>query len=148
MRKTQSQFILSPFDLFDLTSGFGNLWMNETNNNYTSWRAIYENYTQLLNKVSDESRVLGGELLVWGTIANRYNFENIVWMRAALFGQRLWSNEVLPIHELIPSMVMLQHALEEMGLEVSPLTSEYCEHKPEICWPYLQTENMVIAEVL
>lgn len=45
-------------------------------------------------------------------------------------------------------MVMLQHALEEMGLEVSPLTSEYCEHKPEICWPYLQTDNIVIAEVL
>lgn len=68
-------------------------------------------------------------------MVNDDNFDNNVWMRAAIFGERLWSAAALPTYQLVAAMVEVQRTLEENGVDVSPITSEYCEYKPQLCWP-------------
>jgi hypothetical protein len=72
MENTTSKVILSPSDLFDLGTGFGNVWMNESNYKFSSWKNIYLDYGKLLGMV-DQSRILGAELLLWGTVVNDDN---------------------------------------------------------------------------
>lgn len=69
MDQTTNKFILSPFNIADLNTGFGNLWLNSSNFNYNTWRTIYEEYGKLFTSL-DTSRVLGAELLLWGTFTN------------------------------------------------------------------------------
>ena len=38
-------------------------------------------------------------------------------------------------YEIVASMVKIQRALNDKGIDASPFTSEFCEYKPEICWP-------------
>lgn len=139
MQKTQNKFILSPFNMSDLTAGLGNLWLNSSNYIYNTWRGIYEGYGNLIGQL-DTARVLGAELLLWGVYTNDDNFDNNVWMRAAVFGERMWSTTSLPTYEIVASIVALQRTLEEAGVDVAPITSEYCEYKPQICWPSTNSE--------
>jgi hypothetical protein len=81
--------------------------MNSSNGNYNGWKSMYENYTSLVKSV-DSSRLLGAELLVWGSIANDDNFDEIVWMRAAIFGERVWTAKTVPISQLVASVTKLQ----------------------------------------
>lgn len=122
MGRTLNKFILSPLNMSDLTSGLGNLWLNTSNGKFNSWRGIYEGYSQLINSV-DTNRVLGAELLAWGTFINDDNFENHLWMRAAVFGERMWSAAALPTYQLVAAIVEIQRTLEEAEVDVSPVTS-------------------------
>lgn len=95
---------------------------------------MYENYTSLVQSV-DSSRLLGAELLVWGSIANDDNFDEIVWMRAAIFGERVWTAKTVPISQLVASVTKLQKTIEVLGVNPMPLTGEFCQKSPTVCWP-------------
>lgn len=73
MKENNGKFILSNADLFDLASGLGNTWMNQSNSKFNTWKGIYEDYSWMINSV-DSSRVLGAELLLWGGVTNDDNF--------------------------------------------------------------------------
>jgi len=47
-------------------------------------------------------------------------------MRASAFASRVWTAEILPLHEIVASLVKIQKHLEAMGVDPSPLTSEFC----------------------
>ena len=56
-------------------------------------------------------------------------------MRSTAFAARVWTETVMQTYEIVASMVKIQRALNDKGIDASPFTSEFCEYKPEICWP-------------
>jgi len=48
--------------------------------------------------------------------------------------------------DLIKSMVQIQQTLSDMGIDISPLTSEYCEYNPEKCFPP-EKQEMELSEM-
>jgi hypothetical protein len=36
---------------------------------------------------------------------------------------------------LVANLVSIQYTLYDMNVDASPVTSEFCERKPELCWP-------------
>ena len=56
-------------------------------------------------------------------------------MRGSAFGSRVWSEKILQTHEIVASLVQLQRAYYDMNVDASPVTSEFCEYKPEVCFP-------------
>lgn len=112
----------------------GNLWLNGTQGEYTVWRNIYENFTVFPAGV-DRSRILGAEVCLWAEVSNEDTLENNLWMRATAFASRVWSEKQLNTYEIVGSLVQLQYALYGMNVDASPVTSEFCEQKPKVCFP-------------
>ena len=56
-------------------------------------------------------------------------------MRATSFAGRVWRSQILKTHEVVANLVAIQYALYDMNVDASPVTSQFCEHKPELCWP-------------
>jgi hypothetical protein len=146
MATTKSKIILSAKDIFDLSSGLGDVSSLSLNGVFNTWRTFYWNYTTLINQV-DQSRILGAEMLAWGTAINGNNFEMNVWMRTAVFGDRLWSAGKTEDYQLIERMVPLQRTLQDLGIDVAPLTSEFCEHTPIKCWPLSPSELNPVRDI-
>jgi N-acetyl-beta-hexosaminidase len=117
-----------------LNKGQGNLWLNASQGEYTVWRNIYENLTVFPQGV-DRSRILGAEACLWGEVSNEDTLENNLWMRATAFASRVWSEKILNTYEIVASLVQIQYALYAMDVDASPVTSEFCEHKPKVCFP-------------
>jgi len=61
------------------------MWAVDPHNRFNTYWSIYKDYDEVMSKV-DRSRLIGGEVLAWGTATNNDNFENILWMRSAVFG--------------------------------------------------------------
>lgn len=76
-----------------------------------------------METVEEKDRILGAEVLAWGIAINDDNFENLVWMRSAVLGERMWSTTELPTHAIVAKAVSLQKTLQGMGIDVSPVTS-------------------------
>jgi hypothetical protein len=74
LKNTTSKIILSAFDVLDLSAGLSNVWMNSSNGEYNGWKRLYEGYNSLIQQI-DKSRLLGAELLLWGSIANDDNLD-------------------------------------------------------------------------
>ena len=83
----------------------------------------------------DKDRILGAEVTLWGEVSNEDTLENNLWMRSTSFATKVWSPQSMKTWELAEGLVKIQRALNEMGVAASPFTSEFCEGKPEICWP-------------
>jgi len=58
MGKTKSKIILSGFDAFDLSTGLGDIWSKTANQQFNTWKSIYENYGKIMKEV-DQERILG-----------------------------------------------------------------------------------------
>jgi len=69
-------------------------------------------------------------MMAWGISINDDTFENSVWMRSAVLAERMWSTTELPTLAIVAKAVSLQRTLQDMGIDVSPVTGEFCEHKP------------------
>ena len=136
---SKSKIILSPSDILYLNKGQGNLWLNATQGNYSNWRQIYENLVVFPAGV-DQSRILGAEVCLWGEVSNEDTLENNLFMRSTSFAGRVWSSKILKTHEVVANLVSIQYALYDMNVDASPVTSEFCERKPALCWPPQKTE--------
>lgn len=117
-----------------LNKGQGNLWLNGTQGTYSVWRDIYENFTVFPPGVNT-SRILGAEVCLWGEVSNEDTLENNLWMRASAFAARVWSEQILQTYEIVTNLVALQYTLYGMNVDASPVTSEFCEKKPAVCFP-------------
>ena len=126
--------MLSPSDILYLNKGQGNIWLNTTAGDYSVWKNIYDNFTVFPSGV-DKNRILGAVACLWGEVSNEDTLENNLWMRATAFASRVWSPTIMPTHEVVASLVALQYTLYDMGVDASPVTSEFCERKPAICFP-------------
>ena len=62
-------------------------------------------------------------MLAWGTAINDDTFENSVCMRSAILGERMWSATELPTYAILAKAVSLQRTLQNMGIDVSPVSS-------------------------
>lgn len=69
-------------------------------------------------------------------------------MRSTAFAARVWSDTILPTYQLVASLVSIQYTLYDMNVDASPVTSEFCEHKPEMCWPPGKPEEKETAEIV
>jgi len=58
----------------------------------------------------------------------------------------MWSTRNMTQSDLIKSMVQIQQTLSDMGIDISPLTSEYCEYNPEKCFPP-EKQEMELSEM-
>lgn len=137
---SRSQIVLSPSDILYISKGMGNLWLNGTQGAYPVWRQIYEKFV-LFPAGVEPTRILGAEVCLWGEVSNEDIMENNIWMRSSAFAARIWSSKTLLTHELVAGMVTIQRALNKMGVDASPFTSEFCEFKPEVCFPPGQQER-------
>ena len=70
-------------------------------------------------------------------------------MRSTAFAGRVWSSQILKTHQVVANLVQIQYALYDMNVDASPVTSEFCEHKPEMCWPPSETEEeeAIVVEI-
>jgi hexosaminidase len=108
-----------------LSLGQGNLWLNGSQGVYAVWKTIYYNFT-LYPQGVDKNRILGAEACLWGEVSNEDTLENNLWMRSSAFASRVWTEKMLPLNEIVASLVNLQKILEYMGVDPSPVTSEFC----------------------
>jgi hypothetical protein len=46
---------------------------------------------------------------LWGEVSNDDTLENNLWMRATAFATKLWSDQVVPIKQLVKDIVALQN---------------------------------------
>lgn len=126
--------ILSPSDLVLLNSGQGDVHQKDRYGTYSVWKDIIHNFTVHPEGVNPE-RVLGAEVLLEGYLVNEDIFENDLWPRAAAFAYRAWTDHQIPTYQAAEGLVEIKEKLEAMGVDPSPVTSEFCEGKPAICWP-------------
>lgn len=57
-----------------------------------------------------------------------------MWMRASAFAERVWTEQKAHLADLVQRLVALSKVLNKMGVETSPLVSEFCEWHPEKCF--------------
>lgn len=95
----------------------------------------------------DQSRILGAVACLWGEVSNEDTLENNLWMRATAFASRVWSEKIQKTHEIVASLVDIQYSLYKMDVDASPVTSEFCEHKPEVCFPPSDSPNPSVLEM-
>ena len=129
-----SKIVLSPSDILYISKGQGNLWLNGTQGTYTVWKTIYENFVVFPSGV-DRSRIMGAEVCLWGEVSNEDTLENNIWMRASAFAARVWTEKIAYTYEIVTSLVELQYIHYDMNVDASPITSEFCERKPIVCFP-------------
>lgn len=67
-------------------------------------------------------------------------------MRATSFAGRVWSSKTLQTYEVVANLVSIQYALYGMNVDASPVTSEFCERKPALCWPPQKTQAYIEEE--
>lgn len=91
---------------------------------------------------------MGAEVCLWGEVSNEDTLENNLWMRSTAFAARVWSETILPTYQLVGSLVAIQYTLYDMNVDASPVTSEFCERKPEMCWPPAKPEEKEAVEIV
>lgn len=67
-------------------------------------------------------------------------------MRSTSFAGRVWSSKILKTHEVVANLVTIQYALYDMNVDASPVTSEFCERKPALCWPPAKPQEYIVEE--
>ena len=126
--------ILSPSDLLLFNSGQGDIWQKEKHGEYSVWKDIINNF-EIFPQGVDRNRILGGEVVLEGFLSNEDTLENNLWPRAAAFAYKVWTNQKIETYQVVEGLVNVKKVLEEIGVQPSPVTSEFCEGKPHICWP-------------
>lgn len=117
-----SRIILSPSDYLYINKGIGNIWFNNSAGSYSTWKQIYQNF-EIFPQGIDKSKILGAEVTLWGEVSNDDTLENNIWMRATAFAEKLWSEQVRPLKEVVKGVVKIQNELIKMGVSPSPIVS-------------------------
>jgi hexosaminidase len=129
---TTSRIILSPSDFLYINKGIGNIWFNSSAGTYSTWKQIYQGFNVFPQGI-DKSRILGAEVTLWGEVSNDDTLENNIWMRATAFGEKLWSDKVRTVKDLVKEIVAIEDELIKMGVSPSPIVSEFCEKFTDKC---------------
>jgi hypothetical protein len=115
-----------------INKGIGNIWFNSSAGTYSTWKQIYQGFNVFPEGINKD-RILGAEVTLWGEVSNDDTLENNIWMRATAFGEKLWSDQVRTTKELVKEIVMIENELIKMGVNPSPIVSEFCEKFTDNC---------------
>lgn len=93
------------------------------------------------NLTADEAKlVLGGEVAAWAETIDPANFDPIVWPRAAVAGEVLWSGRTdasgrnRTQMEAAPRLNEFRERLVARGVRASPIQMRFCaQGSPEEC---------------
>jgi len=59
----------------------------------------------------------------------------------------VWSEKTLQVYELVAGLVKILKTLNSIDVAASPICSEYCEGRPEVCWkPTYEPETLLVFE--
>ncbi|KAK0729074.1 glycoside hydrolase superfamily [Apiosordaria backusii] len=98
-----------------------------------SWGLIYS-HDPTANLTAEEAKlVLGGEVAVWSETIDPMNLDSIVWPRASVAGEVLWSGRIdentgqnRSQIEAFPRLTEFRERLVKKGVRASPITQEFC----------------------
>ncbi|KAG4075415.1 hypothetical protein HA402_015068 [Bradysia odoriphaga] len=136
--------VVSSSDYWYLDVGYGkprsNPFPHVAGAGYNHWNRVYS-YDMRTNLTEEETNLLvGGEVAMWGELADETNFEAKIWPRASAFAERLWSGYENPAGEKIESADAILRLLpwrERMvlrGTMASPLNQGFCTRNPLDCF--------------
>lgn len=128
-----NKLILSPYDVLYLDVGFGNLFGGDYGKMKT-WKQIYLNFKPKSYNL-DSSRILGGEVCLWGEVNSDETMENKLWPRSNAFSERVWNGEETDdLVDIATRVINAEKRYRRAGFNVSPASSEWCSQNIEICW--------------
>ena len=97
-----------------------------------SWRLIYSHDPRAGLSEEAAKRVLGGEAAVWTETIDSVNLDTIVWPRAAVMGEVLWSGRTdasgqnRSQYDAAPRLAEMRERMVARGVSASPIQMPFC----------------------
>ncbi|KAF5657194.1 beta-n-acetylhexosaminidase [Fusarium heterosporum] len=97
-----------------------------------SWRLIYSHDPRAGLSEEAAKLVLGGEAAVWSETIDPVNLDTIVWPRAAVMGEVLWSGRTdasgqnRSQYDAAPRLAELRERMVARGVSASPIQMTFC----------------------
>ncbi|KAF5646320.1 beta-n-acetylhexosaminidase [Fusarium tjaetaba] len=97
-----------------------------------SWRLIYSHDPRAGLSEEAAKLVLGGEAAVWTETIDSVNLDTIVWPRAAVMGEVLWSGRTdasgqnRSQYDAAPRLAELRERMVARGVSASPIQMPFC----------------------
>ena len=121
---------------------------------FAAWQYMYNRDITL--GVKDKTKVLGGEVCVWGETIDESNFESLTWPRASTVAEVLWSNPIFNENQqgvrtrlqdknnqrtdVWKRFQYHRQDLISMGVKASPVAPPFCLENPE-CTQYANSAD-------
>lgn len=123
--------IMSHEDAWDLNTGFGAWYEENSGAPYNSWQRVYEHRPWVKHS---SGIVEGGEATVWSSLLSEGGLIARAWPRAAALAERLWTDRpegaTRPVHVRLD---VHRSRLIARGIQSSPLWSMWCTHNTDTC---------------
>lgn len=127
----KNEVILSNYDKTYLDIGFGNSY-GGSYGTYQNWRFMYS-----FNPVITNVNIIGAEVCMWSEICNKNTFDQKVWIRSSVMGERLWNTQInigTDLQNIATRLIAQGKRMRNRGFKVSPVTVGLCEKDPTICF--------------
>ncbi|KAK3953150.1 glycoside hydrolase superfamily [Pseudoneurospora amorphoporcata] len=106
-------------------------------NPYKGWRHVYS-HDPVANLTEEEAKlVLGGEVAVWAESIDPITLDTIIWPRASVAGEVLWSGRIDPATgqnrtqlDAAPRLSELRERLVARGVQSSSVYMTWCTQDP------------------
>ncbi|KAJ8717380.1 hypothetical protein PYW08_005779 [Mythimna loreyi] len=123
--------IMSHEDAWDLNTGSGAWYEENSGAPYNSWQRVYEHRPWVKHA---SGIVEGGEATVWSALLSEGNLIWRAWPRAAALAERLWTDRpegaTRPVHQRLD---VHRSRLIARGIRPSPMWSMWCTHNTLTC---------------
>jgi len=133
IKEKKNKIVLSNYDLLYLDAGFGNRWGNNYSEFHT-WNDIYYGFDPEVKDIN--GTIIGAEACLWSEINNEATQMEKMWMRGSALAERLWNPKANadPKKVVMDRVISFQKNITFRGIHAAPVTSEYCERNPMICF--------------
>ncbi|XP_021183106.3 probable beta-hexosaminidase fdl [Helicoverpa armigera] len=123
--------ILSHENAWDLNTGHGSWYEENSGAPYNSWQRVYEHRPWVKHTTAI---VEGGEATVWSSVLSEGGLVQRAWPRAAALAERLWTDRpegaTRPVHQRLD---VHRSRLVARGIQASPIWSMWCTQNTYSC---------------
>ena len=126
-----NEVILSNYHDTYLDLGYGGL-EGDDYGTYVTWRNLYK-----LQPSYPGVNVIGGEVCMWGELANAHNIQQKIWIRASVLAERLWNSKIdlkTSINDIARRLNAQARRMRARGFKTSVVSVQLCEENVEICF--------------